>query len=377
MIARERRNGGGLRALWCIAILLCVLPLLMGCGVASGTGNAAPTVTARPTLTPFPSATATTLLPDRLHLRPIAPNALTLIIQPDDGRAPVLAAFNNAQTSIDLMIYLLSDRDAITALKDAALRGVAVRVLLEQHPCCSSDNSMQRALFSELQAARVQVQWSNPAFSLTHAKMAVVDGATALVMSQNLTKTSFTFNREANIVDHDPVDIAALGALFAADWERAPYTPSDANLVIANDNARQAFLTLIGGTRKSLAIESEEMQDRAIIDALIAAQKRGVVVRYIGATTPAGMTAPQRDGNAAGRKRLLAGGASVRLLAAPYVHTKTVVADGAIAFVGSENFSAASLDTNREVGMLTTDTAIIGRLAGVFTKDWAAAKPET
>jgi cardiolipin synthase A/B len=370
------RNGAGFRAVRCIAVFLCALPLLAGCA-ASGASNDAPAVTAPPTLTPFPSVTATASLPDRLHLRPLAPDALSLVIQPDDGRAPILDAFNNARTSIDLMIYLLSDRDAIAALKNAVLRGVAVRVLLEQTPCCSSGNMMQRAVFGELQEARVQVQWANPAFRLTHAKMAVIDGTTALIMSQNLTKTSFTFNREADIADRDPVDVAALDALFAADWDRAPYTPSDPNLVIANSNARQKLLTLIGGATKSLSIESEEMQDPAIIDALIAARKRGVAVRYIGATTPAGTTAPQRDENAAGRKRLVGGGASVRLLAAPYVHTKTVVADGSVAFVGSENFSAASLDTNREIGILTTDTAILGRLAGVFTKDWAAAKPET
>ncbi len=377
MTVRADRNGGGYRARRYAVALLCALSLLAGCGAASGTRTAAPAVTAFPTLTPLPSSTATAALPDRLHLRPVAPDALTLFIQPDDGRAPVLTAFNTAQTSIDLMIYLLSDREAIAALKNAALRGVTVRVLLEQNPCCASDNTMQRALFGELQGARVQVQWTNPAFRLTHAKMAVIDGATALVMSQNLTKTSFTFNREANIVDRDPVDVAVLGALFAADWSRSPYTPSDPNLVIANSNARQAFLTLIGGATKSLAIESEEMQDLAIIDALIAAQKRGVAVRYIGAMTPAGTTAPQRDENAAGRKRLAGGGGGVRLLAVPYVHTKTVVADGSVAFVGSENFSAASLDTNREIGILSADTAIIGRLTSVFTKDWAAGKSET
>ncbi|MDQ2785973.1 MAG: phospholipase D-like domain-containing protein [Chloroflexota bacterium] len=338
--------------------------------------NNIPAVTALPTLTSLPSVTAPAALPDRLHLRPVAPNALALFIQPDDGHAPVLDAFNNARTRIDLMIYLLSDRDVITALKNASLRGVAVRVLLEQHPCCSGDNAMQRALFGELQAARVQMQWTNPAFRLTHAKMAVVDGTTALVMSQNLTKSSFTFNREASITDRDPVDVAALEALFAADWERSPYAPSDPNLVIANSNARQAFLTLIGGATQSLSVESEEMQDPAIIDALIAARKHGVIVRYIGSTASAGTIAPQRDGNAAGRKRLTGGGASVRLLTAPYIHTKTVVADGIVAFVGSENFSASSLDTNREIGILTTDTAIIGRLTSVFTKDWAAGKSE-
>ncbi len=377
MTVRVHRSGAGSRIQRCIAVVVCALPLLAACGATPGTSNDTPAVTAVPALSLVPTVTATAALPDQLNLRPVTPNALTLFVQPDDGRAPVLDAFNNARTSIDLMIYLLSDRDVITALKNAALRGVVVRVLLEQHPCCSDNNTMQRTLFGELQQARIQMQWTNPAFHLTHAKMAVLDGTTALVMSQNLTKSSFTFNREANIVDHDPVDVAALEALFTADWGRSPYIPSDPNLVIANSNARQKFLTLIGGATKSLAVESEEMQDPAIIDALIAAQKRGVAVRYVGATPMAATTAPRQDSNAAGRKRLTRGGASVRLLTAPYVHTKTVVADGSIAFVGSENFSASSLDTNREIGILTTDTAIISRLTNVFTKDWAAGKPET
>lgn len=366
----------GSRAARWIAVLLCVLPLLTGCASGSNTTDSAPAVTALPTLTPFPTVTAAVALPERLHLRPITPSALSLFIQPDDGRPPVLDAFNNAQTSIDLMIYLLTDRDAITALKNAVLRGVAVRVLLEQNPCCSNNNTMQRAVFSELQEARVQVQWTNPAFRLTHAKMAVVDAKTALIMSQNLTKSSFTFNREASIVDRDPTDVDALNALFAADWDRATYTLTDPNLVIANADARQKLLMLIGGATKSLAIESEEMQDPAIIDALIAAQKRGVSVRYIGPTAPATTGSPQHDENAAGRKRLTIGGAGVHLLANPYVHTKTVIADGIVAFVGSENFSAASLDTNREIGLLMTDTAIITRLSAVFTKDWTMSKPE-
>ncbi len=364
------------RTLHAIAVLLCVLPLLAGCGAASGEKENPPAVTALPTLTPFPTITTTAPLPDRLHLRASPPNALTLFVQPDDGRAPVLDAFNNAQTSIDLMIYLLSDRDVITALKNAVLRGVAVRVMLEQNPCCATNNAMQRSIFGELQEARVQVQWTNPTFRLTHAKMAIVDGSTALIMSQNLTKTSFTYNREANIIDRDPVHVETLTALFAADWGRTAYVPTNPNLVIANANARQKLLALIGGATKSLSIESEEMQDSTIIDALIAAQKRGVTVHYIGPTAPSTATGPQRDDNAIGRKRLVAGGVTVRLLTSPYVHTKTVLADGLVAFVGSENFSAASLDTNREIGILTADTAIIGRLTSVFQKDWTIGKPE-
>jgi cardiolipin synthase len=376
MSARAGGNISWSRTLRLVAVLLCTVPLLAACGAASSEKSNLPAVTAAPTLTPFPTLATAASLVDRLHLRPAAPNSLTLFVQPDDSRAPVVDLLNNAQASIDLMIYLLSDREVITALKNAVLRGVAVRVLLEQNPCCSNDNSMQRAIFSDLQEARIQTQWTNPAFRLTHAKMAVVDGATALIMSQNLTKSSFVYNREASIIDRDATDVEALATLFAADWNRTAYTLTDPNLVIANANARQKLLTLINSAAKSLSIESEEMQDPAIIDALIAAQKRGVSVRYIGPTAASGTSAPQRDDNAPGRKQLEGGGAGVRLLAAPYVHTKTVVADGTVAFVGSENFSASSLDTNREIGLLTTDAAIITRLTSVFAKDWAAGKQE-
>lgn len=370
------RNEGMIRLLRRIAMLLCALPLLAGCGTGSATVGSTPAVTAPPAPTPLPTVTAPTPLPDRLRLRAAPPNAITLFVQPDDGRAPVLDAFNNAQTSINLIIYLLSDRDVITALKNAVLRGVAVRVLIEQNPCCANNNTMQRAVFSDLQEGGVQVQWTNPAFRLTHAKMAVIDGTTALIMSQNLTRTSFTFNREADIVDRDPADVESLGALFEADWARTPYAPTNPNLVIASADARRKLLAMINGATKSLAIESEEMQDPAIIDALIAAQKRGVAVRYIGSIAPVNGNNPQRDDNAAGRKRLAAAGVGVRLLATPYVHTKTMVADGTVAFVGSENFSAASLDTNREIGILTTDATTITRLMTVYTKDWTAGKPE-
>jgi cardiolipin synthase len=374
--ANEGWRGSG-RVVRLLAMTLCVLPLLAACGAGGNPENRQAAVTAAPTLTPLPTLSSAAPLPDRLHLRTHAPNALTLFIQPDDGRGPILTAFNNAQTRIDLTIYLLSDREVIAALKNAALRGVAVRVMLEPNPCCGNNNAPERTLFGELQDAHVQVQWTNPSFRLTHAKFAVVDGATGIVMAQNLTKTSFTFNREAGIIDRDAADVTALANLFAADWARAAYTPTDPNLVIANIDARQKLLALINGAGKSLIIESEEMQDAAIIDALIAAQKRGVSVRYIGAAPLTATSGPvQPDGNAPGRKRLVSGGVGVRVLASPYVHTKTIVVDTLVAFVGSENFSAASLDTNREVGLLTTDTAVITRLTTVYTKDWLAAKPD-
>jgi phosphatidylserine/phosphatidylglycerophosphate/cardiolipin synthase-like enzyme len=53
------------------------------------------------------------------------------------------------------------------------------------------------------------------------------------------------------------------------------------------------------------------------------------------------------------------------------MHAKMMVADGRLAFVGSENISAASLDRNRELGLMIADQQVISRLQKTFQVDWA------
>jgi len=64
-----------------------------------------------------------------------------------------------------------------------------------------------------------------------------------------------------------------------------------------------------------------------------------------------------------------------------YIHAKVIVADGgsesARAFVGSENFSTASLGENRELGIVIQDQKIIAQLMKTFAADWRDATPFT
>ena len=68
------------------------------------------------------------------------------------------------------------------------------------------------------------------------------------------------------------------------------------------------------------------------------------------------------------------GGVQVRYSVALFMHAKLIVADGARAFVGSQNFSATSLDQNRELGILVADPAALATLAGTFAGDWGGAR---
>jgi phosphatidylserine/phosphatidylglycerophosphate/cardiolipin synthase-like enzyme len=70
---------------------------------------------------------------------------------------------------------------------------------------------------------------------------------------------------------------------------------------------------------------------------------------------------------------LRAGGVLVRQLRSPTQHSKVMQSDRKIAFVGSQNVTATSLDLNRELGMLVSDAAVLARLASIFETDWARA----
>lgn len=89
-------------------------------------------------------------------------------VEPDDGEQVITNAIRSAQKSIWLEIYILSDRDVIRALEEAANRGLDVRVMLEPHPF-GGGTSPSKTLDS-LAAAGAKTQFTSPSFALTHEK---------------------------------------------------------------------------------------------------------------------------------------------------------------------------------------------------------------
>ncbi|HEX2660636.1 MAG TPA: phospholipase D-like domain-containing protein, partial [Polyangia bacterium] len=73
--------------------------------------------------------------------------------------------------------------------------------------------------------------------------------------------------------------------------------------------------------------------------------------------------------------RLADAGVAVRALATPTLHAKAMVADRQVTYLGSVNFTRASFDDNREVGVVTRDAAIAARVGATLAADWAAALP--
>ena len=300
-------------------------------------------------------------------------SGVQLFVEPQAKEAPILAALRGATHSIWIEMYLFTNLDVIYALEDAAHRGVETRVLLEMNPYGGGDVS-PRLLSEKLTAAGVQVRPANPAFTFTHAKFMLVDGATAYIMTCNLTQSALggsasATNREYAIVDTHAEDTVAVAAIFQADWDRTQPVVNDANLVVSPTNSRAKLTGLIDSARTTLMIEQEEMDDPGIEDQLIAAAQRGVQINITLAVFSDSASSPSED-----VQRLRSGGVEVRYSHTLYMHAKLILVDGQRAFVGSQNFSAVSLDANREVGVIVADQAVVAQLASVAQSDWDAAQ---
>lgn len=292
---------------------------------------------------------------------------LSLLTEPDDTVEPLVQAIQAAHQSVDLVIYELEDLQVEQALADAQSRGVAVRVMLDNLD--SFGNYPNRAAFAFLQAHNVPAEWAPSSLAITHQKTLVIDGAQAFIMTFNLSPQYYASSRDFAVVDADPKDVAAIEAVFDADWSGGTIAPDTASDLVWSPGSANTLVALIDSATSSLDIYNEEMADPRIEDALQAAAARGVRVRVDMTYATSWKAALQS---------LATSGVEVRTYASSakfYIHAKVIIADDAEAFVGSENFSTQSLDLNRELGILLKRPDILQSLEATFNVDWAGSRP--
>lgn len=312
--------------------------------------------------TVLPSATPGAISPTPVSRPPLpslpglAMLSVRFIAEPNDGVVPLVAFIAAAHNTLDGEIYLLSDPAIERAFSDAVVRGVRVRLIIEQHPYGGDKGSAQGA-YQYLTGHGVQVQWGSPAFRFTHAKNLIADGTQAWIGTMNWTPAAFSRNRDFAAIVNDPNLLRATAALFAADWAHLPGTTLAPGLVISPLNARHDIMALIENAGYTIDVYAEEITDRQVVQDLIAAERRGVHVRIVYTGI----------GNLGA---LAQAGAQVQRVTYPhYIHAKAIVVDGNRMFVGSENLSATSLDKNREVGLVLRDRLAISLVEQPFAAD--------
>jgi phosphatidylserine/phosphatidylglycerophosphate/cardiolipin synthase-like enzyme len=137
-----------------------------------------------------------------------------LVTHPGEGiRAAALAAIRAAQHSIDLEMYVLSDRLVLEALASAARRGVRVRAVLDP------TQPQNAAAMTELQPAGALMRlYRQAGDELLHAKLGIFDRQIVLFGSCNWSRSGFTRNHELDLLVHDATLARVFLSRLEQDW---------------------------------------------------------------------------------------------------------------------------------------------------------------
>jgi phosphatidylserine/phosphatidylglycerophosphate/cardiolipin synthase-like enzyme len=276
-----------------------------------------------------------------------------LLVQPDDGIAPILAAVKNAKKSIDILIFRMDRREIEAALKAAVGRGIAVRALIA-HTNRGGAQSLRNLEMRFLEAGVAVVRTADDLVRY-HGKMLIIDRRRLYLLSFNFVHMDTDHSRGFGIVTKSARVVQEAVKLFEADTTRQAYTPGLNTFVVSPANARAQLSAFIKRARKQLLIYDPKISDPQIIRLLQDRAKAGVDVKIIG--------------DIAGRNTNL----PATPLTTMRLHTRTIILDGHQAFVGSQSLRKLELDSRREIGIIVRDKRVVNTLLATFERDWAAS----
>ena len=127
---------------------------------------------------------------------------MKLIIQPDDGIAPLLVAIKRAKKSIDIVIFRFDRIELEKALAAAVGRGVVVRALVA-HTNRGGEKRLRKLEMSFLQYG-VTVCRTADDLTRHHGKMMIVDGE-LYVLGFNFTELDINRSRSFGVVTQGSV----------------------------------------------------------------------------------------------------------------------------------------------------------------------------
>ena len=143
-------------------------------------------------------------------------------------------------------------------------------------------------------------------------------------------------------------------------------------LIVLPDDSATPIVAAINGARRTLQIRMFLFTDPTMLDTVVAAKKRGVVVRVM-------LNPARRDGssdNDATRKKLVAAGIEVRDSSPDFAltHQKSMVIDEETGFVESLNWETRDLTETRDYAVTTTHGIEVKEMIDCFDADWNRQK---
>jgi phosphatidylserine/phosphatidylglycerophosphate/cardiolipin synthase-like enzyme len=280
---------------------------------------------------------------------------LKLLVQPEDGIEPILAALRKAKKSIQILIFRLDRPEIEKALVEAAERGVSVQALV-----AFTNRGGEKVLRRfEMRMLERGITVTRTADDLVryHGKMVLIDRKELMMLAFNFTHLDISLSRSFAIITTEPKLVAEAVKLFECDAKRTPYEAGHKSFVVSPVNARESLTAFIKDAKNQLLMYEMKISDRDFLKLLNEKVSQGVDVRVIGRTASKGSALPARKLN----RRL---------------HARAILRDGKDAFLGSQSLRKLELEARRELGIIVHDPKIVKKMTEIFDKDWADSTPE-
>ncbi len=331
-------------------------------------------------------------------------NSVDLLPGYPDSIKAMTAAVREAKTFVNAEFYILSSDhitdDLLTALEDAAERGVEVRLLFDHLGTLRIKGYSK--LVARLKAGKIRWrpmlplrpvhgQWRRPDLR-NHRKIMVIDGEVAFTGSQNLIEPSYNNPRHRKVgrewvelmtCMRGPI-VTTLNVVFATDWlsetdeslehqlghrsgfhgdVTAQVVPSGPGFI--TENNLRLFNTLIYSAQHKLSICSPYfVPDDSLLYAVTTAAQRGVDVELF--VSEKGDQFLVHHAQQSYYEALLEAGVRIFLYKAPFVlHAKHFTVDNEVAVLGSSNMDMRSFSLNLEVSVMLLGEDIVQRIRDV------------
>ncbi|MHA2354921.1 MAG: phospholipase D-like domain-containing protein, partial [Candidatus Thorarchaeota archaeon] len=335
---------------------------------------------------------------------------VTTFVSPDGSRDELWRFLNSAEESIYVEVYGINNPYILDLIHElhATKPTLEMKFLIGYNSLGYYQPNDYVA--NNLTLLGYPVKWTSDVFDLAHQKYVIIDNETTIVHAGNWAKSSFPeegkkANREWSIAMTDTEVTGYYRDVFDYDWRNGleynasrdgtgtalsysqagssnprPFsTPGqfsgqmNVTPIFSPDTSLQGILHLINSAQVTLDIQipyftsyGDGGEVDTVIDAIIAAQERGVTVRIIteeGAKDDIELVVEE-----------------LKLHDIPVVyqyetwfsaqHNKGIIVDGRLVLVSSINYSDESIGANREAGAIIENEDVAQWFLEIFDYDW-------
>jgi phosphatidylserine/phosphatidylglycerophosphate/cardiolipin synthase-like enzyme len=299
-----------------------------------------------------------------------------ILLTPSYGNE-LAGEINNATKFVYASLYYVetySGNPVLTALSDAAKRGVDVRVLFSTHTLTLYPNVSQ-----DLTNMGITHK-----ITPNHAKVVVIDNKTAYVGSANWNRNGLERNWEMTMKTNDPDTIREAYSFNVILWNTGAKIVDPADKYYERfTNGMENYNLLLEQIRSSKSIKmlmfemtynfsNPNALDSRLLNELKNAHQRGANLQIV-------LDDPRYYLIYGGRQFLTQNNIPHKLDEKTSgllerLHAKTILFDDKVLFVGSHNFSFDSLGSPEEATIITRNQQTIADWLAVFDAKWALAK---